>query len=401
MLKHFINFLIILYIIITMIIFLTDFYYYLIDRYSRYHIGRWDNDEWQKAIEKICIRWSKRTPTVKLTDNKRFILLDMINGKYRNNTIQSWQIASILLGLYESNNVKSKNSVKSSINKILTKDGNWKYKPKSVDCGMLSYAILKSTKDVEKIKPAMDYMVYIIEKNICNDGMVTYTNNIHTQERYVDTLGFICPFLMLYSKCYSSPKHAELALGQISSYNKFGLLENTYIPNHAFSSYNKLPLGVFGWGRGVAWYVISLIDTYLEMDDVYEKEKLKLDIKNAADSYLKYQRKDGGFGCIIQNSETYDSSITAVLSYFYSKCYDIFGKYIYLRASNRCLEKLKSVTKISGKIDLCQGDTKGIGVHSQTFDIMPFAQGFALRTILINEGRDKICQQNQEQNILY
>ena len=50
-------------------------------------------------------------------------------------------------------------------------------------------------------------------------------------------------------------------------------------------------------------------------------------------------------------------------------------------------KKIKSATRITGKVDWCQGDTKGIGVHSQTFDIMPFAQGFTLRAALINLER--------------
>ena len=40
-----------------------------------------------------------------------------------------------------------------------------------------------------------------------------------------------------------------------------------------------------------------------------------------------------------------------------------------------------SVTKKNGEIDFSQGDTKDIGVYSILFDILPFAQGFALRAI--------------------
>lgn len=55
-------------------------------------------------------------------------------------------------------------------------------------------------------------------------------------------------------------------------------------------------------------------------------------------------------------------------------------------AADRCLDKLRSVTRITGAIDWCQGDTKGIGIFAQTYDIMPFAQGLTLRSFLINEG---------------
>ena len=38
-------------------------------------------------------------------------------------------------------------------------------------------------------------------------------------------------------------------------------------------------------------------------------------------------------------------------------------------------------TRMTGAIDWCQGDTKGIGVFSQMYDTMPFAQGMALRAV--------------------
>lgn len=375
-----------LFVVICLIIFSIDIYFYLLNRYCRFHIGRWNDDvEWIKAIENTSIKWLKRTPTVKLTDNNKLIAIDMISGKYRNKTIQSWQIGGILLGLSESQYKDYQKEIENLLESLINDDGDWKVKPTSVDACLLAYSILKIHNNPNKIKPAMDYCVSIIEKNICSDGMIAYNQNLY--ERYVDTLGFVCPFLQLYSKIYNKPELSKLCIKQIDTYNKYGLLYNTYLPNHAYNSYNNLPLGVYGWGRGLGWYIIALIDTYLEMDEDNYKEILKENIKNAADSYINYQREDGGFGSIIQNQRTYDSSVTSILAYFYSRCYDIFGENKYLDVSNNCINKLKSVTRITGKIDLCQGDTKDIGVHSQTFDIMPFAQGFALRAALINLGR--------------
>lgn len=380
--------LLILFSLFSLIIFGVDIYFYLVDRYCRFHIGRWNDDsDWINAVEKVCIKWTKRTPTVKITDNNKLIAIDMINGKYRSKTIQSWQIGGILLGLKESNDKNAEQAIENLLDSLIDKDGNWKNKPTNVDCGLLSYAILKTCKDYNKVKPAMDFSISIIENNLCYDGMIAYLTDKSIDERYIDTLGFVCPFLELYSNIYNEKRFSKISFDQIQIYNKYGLLYDTYLPNHAYNPKNKLPLGVYGWGRGVAWYVIALIDTYLEMENSKEKEILKENIRSVADSYINYQREDGGFGSILQNSKTYDSSATAVLAYFYSRCYDIFENEQYLNVSNRCLDKLKSVTRITGKIDWCQGDTKGIGVHSQTFDVMPFAQGFALRAALINLER--------------
>ena len=377
-----------IFLILSIIIFGVDFYFYMLNRYCRYHIGRWNNyDEWFSNVKNISIKWTRKTPVVKMTDNNRLMVIDMINGKYKNNNIQSWQLGGLLLGLCECNDKEAKEAINKLIIKLIDKDGNWVTKPTNVDCGLLSYAILKNSRDYKKIKPAMDYSIGIIEKNICEDGMIAYTSDKNVDERYVDTLGFVCPFLQLYSNIYAEEKFSKISLEQINQYNKYGLLHDTYLPNHAYNPKNKLPLGVYGWGRGVAWYVIGLIDTYIEIKDSDEKLILKQNIKNVADSYINYQREDGGFGSILQNERTYDSSATAVLAYFYSRCYEIFENPKYLEVSNKCLQKIKSVTRITGKVDWCQGDTKGIGVHSQTFDIMPFAQGFTLRAALINLER--------------
>ena len=377
-----------IFLILSIIIFGVDFYFYMLNRYCRYHIGRWNNyDEWLSNVKNISIKWTRKTPVVKMTDNNRLMVIDMINGKYKHNNIQSWQLGGLLLGLCECNDKEAKEAINKLIIKLIDKDGNWVTKPTNVDCGLLSYAILKNSKDYKKIKPAMDYSIGIIEKNICEDGMIAYTSDKNVDERYVDTVGFVCPFLQLYSNIYAEEKFSKISLEQINQYNKYGLLHDTYLPNHAYNPKNKLPLGVYGWGRGVAWYVIGLIDTYIEIKDSDEKLILKQNIKNVADSYINYQREDGGFGSILQNERTYDSSATAVLAYFYSRCYEIFENPKYLEVSNKCLQKIKSVTRITGKVDWCQGDTKGIGVHSQTFDIMPFAQGFTLRAALINLER--------------
>lgn len=377
-----------IFLILSIIIFGVDFYFYMLNRYCRYHIGRWNNyDEWLSNVKNISIKWTRKTPVVKMTDNNRLMVIDMINGKYKNNNIQSWQLGGLLLGLCECDDKEAKEAINKLIIKLIDKDGNWVTKPTNVDCGLLSYAILKNSRDYKKIKPAMDYSIGIIEKNICEDGMIAYTSDKNVDERYVDTLGFVCPFLQLYSNIYAEEKFSKISLEQINQYNKYGLLHDTYLPNHAYNPKNKLPLGVYGWGRGVAWYVIGLIDTYIEIKDSDEKLILKQNIKNVADSYINYQREDGGFGSILQNERTYDSSATAVLAYFYSRCYEIFENPKYLEVSNKCLQKIKSVTRITGKVDWCQGDTKDIGVHSQTFDIMPFAQGFTLRAALINLER--------------
>lgn len=364
-----------IYILMTAGIFGVDFFYYMLDRYGRYHIGQFKNEnEWkQKAINKAK-KWVKREPTVKVSDNNRYLLIDMLTGKYRNRTIQSWQKGALYLGLMDVDNALVQSSIKTII-----KDGEWICKPTNIDCGLLAYAILKNC-DPIKVKPAMDYVVKLIRMHVAEDGMIVYTNDMNSRERYVDTLGLAVPFLFLYAKVYQSKEERNIAFFQIKEFSKYGLEEKSKLPNHAYDSDTKLPLGNYGWGRGCGWYALGLIDSYREMESGEEKKWVKNHIQDIANSYMKFQRTDGGFGRILQLRTGYDSSVTAVLAYFYSCCYELFSDDSYKNVYEKCIEKLRTVTKITGALDWCQGDTKDIGVLSQTFSIMPFAQGMMIRS---------------------
>ncbi|WP_435645148.1 glycoside hydrolase family 88 protein [Butyricicoccus porcorum] len=356
----------------------VDFYYFIINRYCRFHIGRWEStQEWQRAVIKRAIKWTKKTPTVKITDNSRYLLLDMIQGKYRSQTIQSWQNASLILGLM----TLAPHEARESAKKYLNAEGNWRKKPVAVDAGMLAYAVLKvaDEPEYEYVKPAMDEITNIIKRNTDKNGLISYCGGIQNPERYVDTLGLTCPFLALYARVYDCPEYAKLAFRQLEFYHDFGLYKDTALPNHAIDCESKLPLGVYGWGRGTVWYALGLIDTYQELPDGKDKKTLKQWISEAANSYLRFQKEDGGFGSSLHRISTYDSSATAGMAYFFRSCAHVLKNDEYQLYADLCLECLKRVTRITGSIDWCQGDTKGIGIFAQTYDVMPFAQGLAIR----------------------
>lgn len=358
-----------------------DFLFYLKNRYCRFHIGRWDEQEWPAVIERTARRWVKHTPTVKITDNSRYMLLDFIQGKYRSGSIQSWQKAALILGLLECNDESSHVAAEQAVNDLIDDAGMWKKKPVAVDCGMLSFAVLKAAKDPQAVRPAMKYSIELIRKNVNDYGMISYTGGRDNPEMYVDTLGLTCPFLALYAQVYHDSQCEKLAVDQLRMYHTYGLLAGTALPNHAFDIKSKLPLGVYGWGRGTAWYLIGLVDTYYQLQTPeYQAEVLQW-ISESAQAYVEYQRTDGGFGSILQREGTYDSSATAAMAWFYAECAILLKNSVYRDISHRCLSILLKKTRITGAIDDCQGDTKGIGIFAQTYDIMPFAQGMALRAI--------------------
>ena len=107
-----------------------------------------------------------------------------------------------------------------------------------------------------------------------------------------------------------------------------------------------------------------------------------------ANTILKLQLDNGGFGWTVTRKETrIDSSTTATLAYFLicaSEIKEITESC--LEGYNKAIKYLMSVTKKNGEVDFSQGDTKDIGVYSMLFDILPFAQGFALRSTVKSDS---------------
>ena len=106
----------------------------------------------------------------------------------------------------------------------------------------------------------------MIKNSKGNDGTVYYRSTIPSI-RFVDTIGFICPFLTLYGSRFNKPEYIDLAVFQIKDYVENAFLTTPFIPAHAFNYKTKVPLGIYGWGRGLGWFILGIVDMYNELPD--------------------------------------------------------------------------------------------------------------------------------------
>ncbi|MBN9647092.1 glycoside hydrolase family 88 protein [Terrisporobacter glycolicus] len=374
--------LILIILVITIIDIIPIFYAWL----SRVHIGRYTNNEvWKNDINQIGKKWLNNTPKIKVTDNTRLVAIDMIKGNYTKSAIQNWQEAALLLGLGEEvkgNHSLAKSEIEKFLNDNFNSDGSWKKENKHVDSAILAYAVMKLEYiDTNKYKESFDRTYELIKDNIGQDGTVQY-RKFMSNYRYVDTIGFICPFLTSYGLKYNNQESIRLAIKQIEEYNRYGLINNSNIPFHAYSIDNKDPLGLYGWGRGLGWYAIGLIDSYCELpnNNIYKKQLEEYVIK-LAKTVIKYQQDNGSWNWTVSRKESRaDSSATATLCWFLlnSSSIDIISMEC-KESYEKGIQYLMSVTRRNGVVDFSQGDTKDIGVYSQLFDKLPFTQGFCIR----------------------
>ncbi len=355
---------------------------------SRIHIGRIINQNlWRNRVIQKSLFWLKKTPKIKLTDNNRLIIIDILNGNYKRNAIQYWQQAALVLGLTACYKKTKNKQCQIEVNAFLKSNflnGSWKVQPTELDSVIIAYSVL----NIEWIKQddykiAFENSYQLILDLVGKEGTVAYREN-KANYRFVDTIGFICPFLVLYGLKFNKPQAIDLAIKQISTFNEYGMLDIHFIPCHTYYIETKLPVGLFGWGRGLGWYAIGLIDSWSILPEGNNyKIILEKSVISFAKMALKHQNKNGGWSwVVIDQSSRIDSSATATLAWFFARAASIESiSEVCISAKENALNYLKSVTRRDGAIDFSQGDTKAIGIHSNEFGILPFTQGFCLRTI--------------------
>lgn len=373
----------IIFVFIFILLFFMDIFWYVREIFMRFHGGRFqDQRAWERAVLERLIAWSKKMPVVTMLDQRRLIIIDIFRRKFKNKTIQSWQSALVYLAVSEYyNNHGKQDKIEILLSREIDKNGNWRKNPKEIDEALIAYYVLKYAKDPKRVKPAMDYMYHLILNHIEDDGLICYRHS-SSNLRFVDTLGLVCPFLCAYGETYNVNDAIHLAVKQVQNYESYGIHPSFCIPVHAYDADTKMPLGLYGWGRGLVWYLFALCECYRtlskENNECAYFEKTILEKSNLLTCF---QKENGGIGWIIQNKDTYDSSATAGYAYFYAIAYRICGVVKFREMSQRALKCLMASTQRNGSIDYSQGDTKGIGMYSNVFSIMPFTQGLTYLTI--------------------
>jgi len=345
-----------LIIVVTLIFIGFDLSLSFYEWQARIHIGRWNNRIlWQKAIETKARKWLRCPPTVKLTDNNRWVLYDVLRGKYRNKTIQSWQEAGLLLAFGKEESVQYASKKTDSIT------GDWKKPPVHVDEALLAYVLKKNGVLTTK---AEDTILSLLTELKGIQKTIPYRATL-PNVRFVDTIGMVVPFLSICGK-------KELASDQIEEYDR-ARLTGTSIPSHAYDISGNVPLGIYDWARGIGWYILGLVESNADIS-------LNERIVSLAEELLPYQKEGGGFSVMFFNKKAAsESSGTALIGLLMVNAYRICSDRRFLDAAFRTERQLMTVTRRTGAIDSCQGDTKGIGYYSMTFTVMPFAQGIALK----------------------
>lgn len=374
---------IIILLLIVIFVLCFDFLDPALNWYGRIKIGTIaDDNEWTKVTRKVIDKWLNRgTPELPLNENKRLRLFSMIKNAGKVSSTAYWQDAAVLKAASAMGD-RDEGVFRLLDNYIETESGEWKKTPTRIDSAMLAYEMLCCEYiDNDSIRPAMDFTAEYLEKLYEEYGTIPYNVNVK-DIRFVDTVGTVCPFLMKYAVVYNEPRFVDIALEQINEYREKGFEKELKIPCHCFNVKTGAPLGVYGWGRGCAWWTIGITDSLkaLMESETYFIEKAKL-LKYCVEfsAVMKnYQREDGAFERMILTESLEDSSAGAMLAYCFAYLAKLTDNEELEEVCKKTLRHLKSCTRRNGVVDYAQGDTRGIGFYADGFRVVPAAQGFAV-----------------------
>ena len=324
----------------------------------RIGIGRWkDRNKWEEAITNRAVKWFQNPPVVSKRDNTRYILWDKINNNYKNNTIQNWQTAGLLLGL------------SFPVKKIELTE--------SIDDALIGYVYLTNNKNHNANVSELNAIYSTILSLKQDNGTIPYRKQL-PNIRFVDTVGLICPFLVKYGLTFANNDAIELAKAQICEFSRF-LHPITGTPPHAYDIKKDVPLGIYDWGRGIGWYLLGITECYRIVPSGDFHDFLQKQILSLGESLLKHQLPSGGFAASLfcENAPA-ESSATVLCGLLFQQCFEITGNEKYYNATDLVISQLMKLTQRNGAIDMSQGDTKGIGLYSSKYSYMPFTQGLTL-----------------------
>lgn len=356
---------------------------------GRIHIGRWRSPrDWQNALASRALRWTKRTPAVPKKDQNRLVLWDMLHGTYADSSIQGWQLAGLVLGLAAHAQEQNDPALNEHLREIARSIPPEKETGGcAVDGMLLDYALLVA--DAEHALPRAERAAETLLAHLTAAGTLPY-RDWQASVRYVDTIGLACPLAAAAATLTGREELWSFALCQIEEYD-IARLPASSLPAHGFEMERGYPLGLYDWSRGLGWYALGLCEVYRHMSAAKrpEADALAARITAFAAELLPLQKKTGGFGWMAARPESvFESSGTALLGMLMLTAWRIEGDARFLDAAQAAEKALMKVTRRNGTLDMCQGDTKGIGMYSDVWNIMPFAQGMALR-LAAELGREK------------
>ena len=248
-------------------------------------------------------------------------------------------------------------------------DGHPINKEIASDMGVLGYAALglfERTHDPRYLEFAHAIGNALADMPGYGTGAIPYA--LGRNEVLVDTVAFVCPFLARLARIDSSVPPLSAALSMQRT-----VVTNTEIdgqwPYHGYDQRTMQPLGIAGWGRGIAWLLVGTIDLAAEMPDCDARNELITYAAQVLHRLASCQLDSGHWPwCLTDAFAQEDSSVTALVLYAMARFDQCFTDAPLL---NNSLEKaaraIDNTTTDDGWVTNCSGEVIDLGIYSDQF----------------------------------
>lgn len=193
----------------------------------------------------------------------------------------------------------------------------------------------------------------------------------------IDSIGLLCPFLCRYGVVYNDQNAIELAARHIENYMEYGIDQSTLLPYHGYHANHKKKYGIIGWGRGVGWLLIGMVDSlaYMNKTETYYKH-ISRSFRMIIEEVVKYQKPCGNYPWQLSATEgPVDTSATAMISYALKRgvMLRILDPSFLSYSELGLLALLGSVEH--GEVMNASAESTGFGIYPQRYGNYPWAQG--------------------------
>lgn len=312
------------------------------------------------------------------------LLLGHSNGK-RN--AFGWPNAMLANALV--NVAKQDNDVREILVTYYKKYAKKKNKLPSIDCALNGYALLdlyeqEKNLEYEQMLNNIYHQISIYPSSA--DGNFPY-NPKQPQDIYADGIGTVVPFLCRYGKTFSCKAAISMGLQQIDNFMKTGLDKKSGLPYHGFDATTKKKLGIIGWGRGVGWIMMGIVDSLPYIENQNDYDRLSEYLRVLIDNVVKYQLDTGYFTWQLPAIDgMVDTSATAMIGYGIAKAVEL--KVIdnsYSTVVQEAREAIKHSIDNNTIID-CSGECIGFGQYPQwNYGEYPWALAPGIQLLLLEQ----------------
>jgi|LSQX01.1.fsa_nt_gb unsaturated rhamnogalacturonyl hydrolase len=278
-------------------------------------------------------------------------------------------------------NQRDANVIKTYIDCRLTADGKFKAGLTRLDECMMGWPIIElylSTQDKKYANAAKEIYAFLDKTaSTTKDGTLQYSAD-NPDDRLVDSLGLVCPFLSYYGKVFNEPKAQELSVRMLKDFLEYGIEPRSGLPCHGFSTSRECPLGLIGWTRGAGWLMLGLTETirHLPATSSYRQD-LCDEFRKLTDTLISWRKADGCWGWNANKPDCHlDTSGSSMIAYSIERAiHSGFLDVSYYLVTDKALACLVKNTRSDGLVDNSLGDSGGVGIYPQIYGPAAWAQG--------------------------